>query len=373
MLLALLGLTLVAQAPSNVPTWTIGTAPSLTVEDDGTPEKQFVQVTGVARLSNGSIAVAGRATNDVRIFDSRGRHVATFGRNGDGPGEFRRLAWVGRLAVTGWIWDSRHQRVTSILLANEPKLLGSVRVTATGERGSFFVSGRLSDGRLVVTTSVSPTFDIPPGVHRVDGSTGVVKATGDGAVQWLGEFKSAAIFVHSPTGDVKQASVGPIAFPPWLRSTTSGGQIWIGDSGSDSLVVVRGRDLTRFVVRVPFDRRGPSRSLIAAVRAQEEGANRSSSNNSFTDVKYGSRLPELMPSFEGLQPGPDGEVWVQEYTGLRSLPTQYVVLDANGRPKGRVNMPNGSRIREAGTDYVLVVHEDADGVESIHLHRLTRR
>jgi hypothetical protein len=31
------------------------------------------------------------------------------------------------------------------------------------------------------------------------------------------------------------------------------------------------------------------------------------------------------------------------------------------------------RIREIGRDYVLVVREDADGVESVRLHRLERR
>ena len=36
-------------------------------------------------------------------------------------------------------------------------------------------------------------------------------------------------------------------------------------------------------------------------------------------------------------------------------------------------VPGGSRIREAGVDYVIVAHEDADGVESIRVHRLQRR
>jgi hypothetical protein len=372
-LLALLGIALATQVPSAPPTWSISPTATLVIEDDGTPPKQFVQVAGVGRLSNGSIAVADRATNDIRIFDARGRHVTTFGKTGDGPGEFRRLEWVTRSADTAWIWDSRHMRVTSIVLGNEPRTSGSVRITANSGRGSFTVSGRLADGRLVVTTNVSPSFDGPPGVHRLPGSTGIVAARGDGEVQWLGEFKSAAIFIHNPTGDVKNAAAGPVAFPPWLRSITNGDHIWIGDSGSDSLVVVRGRDLTRFVVRVPFERRAPNKALVEKVRALEEGLNPSPADKSFADAKYGPRLPSLMPSFESLQPGPQGEVWVQEYTGLRALPTQYVVLDPTGRLKGRVQLPAGSRVRDVGADYVLLVHEDADGVASIRLHQLQRR
>ena len=33
----------------------------------------------------------------------------------------------------------------------------------------------------------------------------------------------------------------------------------------------------------------------------------------------------------------------------------------------------GSRVREVGVDYVILVHEDPDGVESVRLHRLDRR
>lgn len=370
-MIALIGLALAAQVQGGIPTWTLSTAPTLTIEDDGTPAKQFVRVMGVARLSNGHIAVANRGTNDIRIFDARARHVATFGRTGDGPGEFRRIEWIGRSGDTAWFYDSGLQRISTVLLGAKPELLGTTRVTATGKRESFSVSGRLPDGRYVVTTNVSPTFEGPPGVHRLPGSTGIIARTGDGEVAWLGDFRSAAIFVHNPTGDIKNAATGPIAFPPWLRSATGGGQIWIGDSGGDSLVVVRARDLSRFIVRLPFQRRAPARALVDAAREQEMGTNPSPQGKAFTEAKYSAKyLPQRLPSFESLLPGPQGELWIQEYAGNRASPTQYVVIDAMGRPKGRVAVPGGSRVKEAGLDYVVLVHEDTDGVESIRLHRL---
>ncbi len=373
-MIALLGIALATQVQGNIPTWTLSAAPTLTIEDDGTPATQFVRIVGVARLSNGSIAVANRGTNDIRIFDARGRHVTTFGRTGEGPGEFRRLEWIGRSGDTAWFYDSGLRRTTAVSLGVEPKLSGTVRITAEGKRGSFSVTGRLNDGRYVATTNVSPTFEIPPGVHRLPGSTGIIPSTGDGEVAWLGDFKSAAIFVHNPTGDLKQAGVGPIAFPPWLRSAAEGAQIWIGDSGGDSLVVVRARDLSRFTVRVPFERRSPSRSLVDAAREQEMALNRNPQGSSFTEAKYSAKyLPEKLPSFESFMPGPQGELWIQEYTGNVRSPTQYVVIDSNGRPRGRVSVPGGSRVREVGLDYVILVHEDNDGVESVRLHRLQRR
>ena len=372
-MVAIISLAFAAQVQVGIPTWKLGAAPTLTIEDNGRPATQLEGVVGVARLSSGHIAVANRGTNDIRIFDARGRIVATFGQTGGGPGEFRRIEMVGRSGDTAWFYDGGLRRVTSLLLGAKPELLGTTLITATGNRESFSVTGRLPDGRYVVTTNVSPTFEGPPGVHRLPGSTGIIARTGDGEVNWLGDFKSAAIFVHNPTGDFKEASVGPVAFPPWLRSATGGGQIWIGDSGGDTLVVVRARDLSRFILRVPFPSRAPGKALIDAARDRELGSTPSPRSRSFTDAKYGKYLPEKLPSFESLTPGPQGELWIQEYAGYRELPTQYVVMDPTGRPKARVAVPGGSRVREVGPDYVILVHEDTDGVESLRLHRLERR
>ena len=369
----LLGIAFTLQAQAGIPAWSLSPAATLTIQDDGTPATQFVQIVGVGRLSNGGVAIANRGTNDIRIFDARGRHVTTFGRTGAGPGEFRRIEWIAQSGDTVWFYDAALQRVTTVLLTGKPELLGTIPITATGNRESFGVMGRLPDGRFVVTTNVSPTFDGPPGVHRLPGSTGIISRDGDGNVTWLGDFKSAAIFVHNPTGDVKNAATGPIAFPPWLRSATSGGQVWIGDSAGDSLVVIRARDLSRFTVRLPFPSRTPTRELIQAARDRELGG-KPAPIGSFSEAKWSAKyLPERLPYFESLIAGAQGEVWVTAYAGDRARPTHYIVLDANGRPRGRVDVPAGIRVRQVGLDYVILAHEDADGVESIRVHGLVRR
>lgn len=370
-MIALLALAFGAQVQAGIPAWTLSPTPTVTIEDDGTPAKEFVRIVGVARLSGGRIAVANRGTNDIRIFDARGRHLTTFGRTGEGPGEFRRIEFVSRSGDTTWFYDSGLRRTTAVLIGAEPKLLGSTRITADGKRESFTVNGRLPDGRYMVTTNVSPTFDGPPGVRRLPGSVGIVARTGDGSVHWLGDFKSASIFAYSPTSDLKDGSVGPIAFSPWLRSATGSGLIWIGDSAGDSVVVVRARDLSRFTIRLPIVSRAPSRALVDAERKRELGAN--SGANFFGEAKYSAKyLPERLPYFGSLTPGPQGEIWVQAFATDAAGPVQYVVIDSTGRPKGQVAVPGGSRIREVGLDYVLIVHTNEDDVESVRLHRLDR-
>ena len=94
----------------------------------------------------------------------------------------------------------------------------------------------------------------------------------------------------------------------------------------------------------------------------------------FTEARYSAKyLPERLPYFGLLVPGPRGELWVQAFAEEPVNPVQYLVIDSNGRPKGQVSVPAGSRIREVGLDYVILVHENEDGVESVRIHRLERR
>src|SRR5688572_12056606 len=116
-MLALLGLAPTAQAQASIPVWTLSPAPTLTIQDDGTPATQIESIMGVGRLWDGGIVIANRGgTNDIRIFDARVSHVATFGRTGEGPGEFRRIEWMGQAGDPAWIYDSGLQRMTAVHL-----------------------------------------------------------------------------------------------------------------------------------------------------------------------------------------------------------------------------------------------------------------
>ena len=86
--------------------------PTFFVGDNEDEEEQwFTRVLGVARLSDGSVAVADEYFAEVRIFDATGAHVRSMGRLGEGPGEFSNLWHMWRLpGDTLWVGDYRPQR-----------------------------------------------------------------------------------------------------------------------------------------------------------------------------------------------------------------------------------------------------------------------
>ncbi|MEN8143922.1 MAG: 6-bladed beta-propeller, partial [Gemmatimonadota bacterium] len=81
---------------STVPAWTTETAWRLSAAPvldigtlDGPDENQLFRVLMARRSTDGRIYVANTGTHEIRVFDSGGEHLRSFGREGDGPGEFR--------------------------------------------------------------------------------------------------------------------------------------------------------------------------------------------------------------------------------------------------------------------------------------------
>ena len=71
---------------------------------DGAPEYTFGQISYVAALRDGGVIVVDWQLAQIREYDSFGTYIGTFGREGEGPGEYQRINGMrvlpdGQLAV----------------------------------------------------------------------------------------------------------------------------------------------------------------------------------------------------------------------------------------------------------------------------------
>lgn len=80
---------------------------------DGEGPDQFGQIKGLAVLSDGRMAVLDALAREVRVFGREGGHLATWGRQGAGPGEFESPWGLMRDDRDRlWVPDSRNRRMT---------------------------------------------------------------------------------------------------------------------------------------------------------------------------------------------------------------------------------------------------------------------
>ena len=98
-------------------------------EAEGREEYMFFQINSIAVSNNGDIYALDIREKHVKVFDKYGEYIETFGKGGDGPGEFFRPRFVvcsiqEKLAVGGIF------RISFFSLNGE--FLNSVNPTALG-------------------------------------------------------------------------------------------------------------------------------------------------------------------------------------------------------------------------------------------------
>ena len=75
--------------------WQIGPEPAASIGVlEGEEPYMLHWVAGATRLPDGRIVVADFSSGELRVFDASGSHMATWGGEGEGPGEFRSLTHV---------------------------------------------------------------------------------------------------------------------------------------------------------------------------------------------------------------------------------------------------------------------------------------
>jgi len=207
----------------------------------------FGQISDAAFGPDQSIYVADLLNHHVRRFSFSGEFLGTFGRQGNGPGEFQ---WPWKVAVdendTLVVWDQRHRRFTKF--GPEGMLVGTFNAPGNWLVTSMHFS---PEGNLVVGAfGPNETY----GVHVIDPAGDVVRSFAsvdlDGAIYpgmigslaggYADAYAGGVLYGHkSPyridfftdTGEPVESCVGPAAWTTphsqgWRRSGTTTEILW---------------------------------------------------------------------------------------------------------------------------------------------------
>ena len=342
-------------------------APVLTIGTEGDPDYEFVSIIAAFRLPNGAIAVADRQAPTIRVFDAQGRLSGKLGRSGEGPGEFRNIRELFVTGDTITAYDSNLLRLTRYLASGT--LLGTQPVRIASQEGRVHISGRLANGRWLVTTPHSPGWHNGPGVYRDTLRVGSVSPSSTGAVGWIGGFPGASLFSFMPGQDQSRWAAGWLFFAPTTVVRTIADTIIVGDTGLLELqyYLADGKPVRR--VSLPLEAAPDLSRHRAAARDEELAQSGARTNREYVQAMYD--VPRPAPRYLDFLVAGDGRLWVRLFEERPGGPVPYLVVSSAGALQTRLSLPAKSRLVRVQPPWLLVVLRDANDVERLGLVRWT--
>lgn len=317
---------------------------------------------------------------ELRVYDAAGRRITVFGRNGEGPGEFRGFGLAGWIADTMWVTDPRLRRTTFI--APDYSLLRTVAWAAPqqveGTKGSIAFFDPLLLG--------------PNGASLGQALLATTGASGD-------PERRAALIYFPPSGPARLVyDEGPQEKHPWTMWYGGFGQLIPFVLSPQHAFAADGSRMGRLTATIPtrsegtftltiigitgdtllsrtFPFRGepiPRQAIDSALAAFIPKDGRSREGPADLPQRFQQmareRMPPVYTPVESIVLGLDRTVWV----GLRPSAGRrgYLILNRAGDPIGTVSFSAGTRVRQASATHVWVTETDEDGLASVVRYRV---
>ncbi len=310
-------------------------------QDEKRPESLLHQAYQYMRGPDGNYYMMDRGNSRVAVFGPDGEYLRSFGREGDGPGEFRSpmLQSVDERGVM--IYDSRSRRVVHF------DLDGALRDTYSNPRISGTVLQMNLEGELLVVMGYRSE-------RRPDmsGSTWYIMTVMTTAGDTLGSVASGQTFQPAPVRIEGGSMIGLREhYSPYAMITHCPGYGILAEDGSSPEFVLydfRCRPLKRF--RLEMETRPVTEEDRETVRAyyrrrlEEEGEDERSRRLVEVELEHAS-FADTMPFYQSLSMDRFGYFWVYPPGDLMTSDPDAVqrirLLSPEGEYLGDVELPRG--------------------------------
>lgn len=348
--------------------WTVDARPVLDIRaESASGDHQFHSPAGAVRLRNGTIVVADAHGGMVAFFGKRGELLRSAGREGNGPGEFRHVAWLAQCGGDSvFVWDRMRKRM--VVLSGNGDLVREYAIP------SHPAAGASSPEYLACSSTGVFVFQ---GINRAG-----LRPTGADAPILRGY---SPLFLGDRTGSVQvrvdsvwgneMVVLGGGGGPRPLGKSTSfvvtNDRVYVGtgDSASIDMLDLSGRRLGSIALPVSWER--PSAASYAEAVDEIVSNIRSGTRDVVKQLMLKLPMPERTPPYRRLLADPGGLLWLTTSPpGGES--TELLAVDPNGSARIRLTIPVPMKVTDVGSDYVLGVHSDADDEPHVLLYRLRR-
>ena len=335
----------------------------LTLTGSG-PEHEFYRVGSMKQRPDGSLMLANRSSEEVRVFSAAGEFLGSFGGSGEGPGEFGNLSVIENAGDTLLALDTGG-RVT--VVAPDLAVVRTFAIAPLTLDLYYLDTGAI----LLEPRSLM----LPPaggGAGRIRPPVPLVLFDLEGArIDSVGEMRGAELYLHAREGF---SGYVPIHFGKTSHVTTFGQRILLGSNDMMQLEELDMSGNLLRILRIPDYPLDLSDAQIAAERDFILGRGRPGSTSPLRQALEAAPASDTRPAFTDILVDPSGAVWLQLHRGEseQDLPQEWLVLDADGTWLGNVGIPDRFTVTDITMDAVLGVWEDELDVEHPQVLRLTR-
>ncbi len=363
------------------PTWTsaqqlrLSTAPTLVIGEGSDEAQLLTRVRGAFYLSDGRIVVADGGSNELRIFDGTGQHLKTFARRGDGPGEFRSIQQVIRLA--GDTIAVLHDRASVSRFTSDGSYISRTNdrgATEFGRPGATMQSVTLAmngGARVLLRAAVDPPTRGMGVEFDATAQLEVLNRNASGS-RLMGDFP----FMRA-SADKNGVS------KPWLGAeavlATDGAQFYYGYGTKYELTRYAAAGKPDLIVRRAWTAPKVSRREHEQFTdewlsrwSKAKGAELAEERRTFLASDYF----KVLPAFSALLLDRLGRLWARTPAAIDAAvagslndypmgPSSWSVFGANGVWLGDVKMPARFSPTDIGANYVLGIARDEDDVPTV--------
>lgn len=339
-------------------------------------EVEFTRIHDVS-VQGGMFYLLDPILRQVFIYGLAGNQIATFGRRGDGPGEFSqppiRLGWA---ADTLWVLDPPN-RIHYFSPAGKPLRTNSVQPSALGPTRA--------GGVLIAEYLTTPGGPVGDGIIRkmslrhqaANGHTRVVAALDF----FVAPLRVKATINGNPGTTYRDE---PMRDDPLFAMDRNGQFVWVvlrrtSDHAPHQfrLIKLTVTGDTVFSRSFPYRPRPLDQEALEYRLSNVERAILRQSPAYNTVVRRDELARELyrphhLPPIEQLLPGADGKLWLRRESRPGGK-ADYIMLSARGEELGMLQLPLEEYLIEADGERVWTVREDEDGVPSVAWYRVKRR
>jgi hypothetical protein len=352
--------------------WTVSPSPLLVIggteSDSSAP---LFAVSGAVRLTDGRIVVADRGAGELRIYDSRGRHLLTSGAKGSGPSEFRDVAALARIrGDTLLVWDRGAARLS--VFDSTGRFIDAHR--AAGVNALPWFAGAFMDGSYAASTGASPAqMMAQAGSIRQDTMVVLHLGRRGEVLDTIGRFPGPEMFVYASGGSrmVERVIFGEsssiaVGADRFVAGTNTRYELTAYTPAGNPVHTIVKRETRRSVSPGAVD--AYRKSLLSRNLTNVPAEVRASAARRVAAIPHRPTLP----SFGDICMDSRGYLWVSQVHVPGQAGT-WDVFDSAGIWLGSLGVPANLRIHEIGEDYLLGVATDELGVERVEMYRLHRR